>query len=88
LAALARVVFGNPFSAQRSQLIVRLAPGAKLGDLTNDREALARVVAARLAPLLGDGAAGLRSLAEKIVGPSSRRCSMSAITAACRSSTR
>ena len=47
-AALADVVFGNPFSAQRAALIVRLAPGAKLGDLTQDREALARLVAPRL----------------------------------------
>src|SRR5688572_5779875 len=53
LAALADVVFGNPFSAQRAQVIVRLAPGASLGDLTRDREALVRVVSARLGPLLG-----------------------------------
>ena len=33
-SALADVVFGNPFSAERAALIVRLAPGAKLGDLT------------------------------------------------------
>src|SRR6266705_907548 len=36
-AALADVVFGNPFTPQRDQLIVRLAPGAPLGDLTSDR---------------------------------------------------
>jgi transcriptional regulator with AAA-type ATPase domain len=51
-AALADVVFGNPFSPQRAELIVRLAPGATLGDLTRDREALARLVAPRLAPWL------------------------------------
>jgi hypothetical protein len=51
-SALADVCFGNPFSARRSELIVRLAPGAKPGDLTVDREALARVVAPRLAPFL------------------------------------
>jgi sigma-54 dependent transcriptional regulator, flagellar regulatory protein len=51
-AALADVVFGNPFSPQRAELIVRLAPGAKLGDLTQDPEALARLVAPRLAPWL------------------------------------
>jgi Sigma-54 interaction domain len=50
--ALADVVFGNPFSAQRAQLITRLAPGAKLGDLTQDREALVRSVQPRLAPWL------------------------------------
>ncbi len=52
-AALADVPFGNPFSPQRAQLIVRLAPGATPGDLTQDREALARLVAPRLAPWLG-----------------------------------
>jgi transcriptional regulator with AAA-type ATPase domain len=51
-AALADVVFGNPFSAQRAALIAQLAPGAKPGDLTQDREALARLVAPRLAPWL------------------------------------
>src|SRR5438045_249991 len=60
--ALADVVFGNPFSAQREQLIVQLAPGAKPGDLTTDREALARVVAPRLAPFIRDGAASLERL--------------------------
>ena len=51
--ALADVAFGNPFSAERAALIVRLAPGAKLGDLTQDPEALARLVAPRLQPWLG-----------------------------------
>jgi transcriptional regulator with AAA-type ATPase domain len=50
--ALADVCFGNPFSTERAALIARLAPGAKPGDLTQDREALARVVAPRLAPWL------------------------------------
>src|SRR5258706_8152068 len=59
-AALADVVFGNPFSTQRSVAIVRLAPGAKLGDLIEDREALARVVAPRLEPVLRGGAGGFR----------------------------
>jgi transcriptional regulator of acetoin/glycerol metabolism len=61
-AHLGDVVFGNPFSAQRAELIVRLAPGALLGDLTQDREALARVVEARLGPLLAGGAAALRRM--------------------------
>jgi sigma-54 dependent transcriptional regulator, flagellar regulatory protein len=52
-AALADVVFGNPFSPQRAAQIVRLAPGAKLGDLTQDPEALARLVAPRVQPWLG-----------------------------------
>ncbi len=50
--ALADVSFGNPFSTARAALITRLAPGAKPGDLTQDPEALARVVAPRLAPWL------------------------------------
>jgi transcriptional regulator with AAA-type ATPase domain len=61
-AALADVVFGNPFTPQRDQLIVRLAPGAPLGDLTSDREALARVVGPRLEPWLREGAAALQKL--------------------------
>jgi transcriptional regulator with AAA-type ATPase domain len=48
LAALADVVFGNPFSPARAQLIVRLAPQATPGDLTHDREALVRMVEPRL----------------------------------------
>jgi transcriptional regulator with AAA-type ATPase domain len=53
LSALADVVFGNPFSPQRAELVVRLAPGAKLGDLTQDPEALARLVGPRVAPWVG-----------------------------------
>jgi len=59
-AALADVVFGNPFTPQRDQLIVRLAPGAPLGDLTSDREALARIVGPRLEPWLREGAPALQ----------------------------
>ncbi|TMH65137.1 MAG: sigma-54-dependent Fis family transcriptional regulator [Betaproteobacteria bacterium] len=62
LSALGDVVFGNPFSAQRAAAIVRMAPGALFGDLTRDREALARIVAPRIAPLLEDDAAGFRRL--------------------------
>src|SRR5437773_2407262 len=61
-AALADVVFGNPFTPQRDQLIVRLAPGAPLGDLTSDREALARIVGPRLEPWLREGATALQKL--------------------------
>jgi transcriptional regulator with AAA-type ATPase domain len=51
-SALADVVFGNPFSAERAALVVRLAPAATPGDLTQDREALARLVMPRLRPWL------------------------------------
>src|SRR3954463_16595606 len=51
LRPLSDVVFGNPFTPQRMALIRRLAPEAP-GDLTSDREALARVVASKVAPLL------------------------------------
>jgi transcriptional regulator with AAA-type ATPase domain len=61
-AALADVVFGNPFTPQRDQLIVRLAPGVPLGDLTTHREALARVVGPRLEPWLREGAPALQRL--------------------------
>jgi hypothetical protein len=52
-AALADVVFGNPFSRERAALVVRLAPGTTPGDLTRDREALARLVEPRIAPWVG-----------------------------------
>jgi len=52
LADLADVVFGNPFSRQRTELIARLAPGTPHGYLPAHREALARIVATRLGPLL------------------------------------
>src|SRR5213594_3828125 len=61
-AALADVVFGNPFTPQRDQLIARLAPGAPVSGLTGDREALARVVGPRLEPWLREGAAALQKL--------------------------
>jgi len=61
-ATLAEIVFGNPFSPDRDALIIRLAPGATPGDLTNDREALARVVGPRLAPWLREGLAPLKTL--------------------------
>jgi len=57
-AALADVVYGNPFSRQRTELILRLAPGVQLVD----REALARVVVPRLEPFLRDGAANVDHL--------------------------
>src|SRR4051812_3611822 len=64
-ATLADVVFGNPFTATRDALIARLAPHAPKGDLNSDREALARVVATKLAPLLRDDGAALRRLSAK-----------------------
>jgi hypothetical protein len=59
-AALADVVYGNPFSAKRAEVIERLAPGAH--DPIADREALARLVSPRLGPFLR---AGLARLAEE-----------------------
>ena len=50
LAALSDVVFGNPFTPERTAVIRRLAPDTP-GDLASDREALARVVAPRLQKL-------------------------------------
>jgi transcriptional regulator with AAA-type ATPase domain len=52
LAQLGEVVFGNPFSVHRAEVIARLAPGLPFGDLTANREALARIVGTRLGPLL------------------------------------
>jgi transcriptional regulator with AAA-type ATPase domain len=50
--SLANVAFGNPFSSERAALVAKLAPGSKPGDLIQDREALARLVAPRLEPWL------------------------------------
>jgi DNA-binding NtrC family response regulator len=61
-AALANVVFGNPFTPQRAELISRLAPGVPLGDMTTHREALAQVVGPRLAPWIRDGASTVERL--------------------------
>ena len=60
--ALADVVFGNPFTPQRAELISRLAPGVPLGDMTTHREALAQVVGPRLGPWLREGAPALQRL--------------------------
>src|SRR3981081_2014254 len=64
-AALAEVVFGNPFTPQRDELIVRLPPGAKPGDLQNDREALAGVVGPRLGPWLREGMPAVKELSSE-----------------------
>jgi transcriptional regulator with AAA-type ATPase domain len=48
--AVGDVVYGNPFTAQRAELIVRLAPGATPGDMWRDPDALVRIVEPRLAP--------------------------------------
>lgn len=61
-AALGDVVFGNPFTPQRAELISRLAPGVPLGDMTTHREALAQVVGPRLAPWLREGAPAVQRL--------------------------
>src|SRR5262245_12216316 len=60
--SLGDVVFGNPFTPKRDQLIVRLAPGAPAGDLISDRQALARVVRPELEPLRRGGRAGFARL--------------------------
>ena len=54
-AALADVVYGNVFSANRAELIARLLPGVRPEDLNKDPEALARTVGPRLEPFLRAG---------------------------------
>jgi len=56
------VVFANLYSLRRAEQIVRLAPGARLGDLTERPNPLEQAVQARLAPLLADGRAALARL--------------------------
>src|SRR5258706_12540364 len=58
LSALAGVVFGNPYTAQRAELIQRLAPGA----VPTNREALAKVVVARLGDVLRQAPAVVQRL--------------------------
>ncbi len=48
--ALERVVYGNPFSDARAQVIQRLVPGATSAELAADQEALRRMVEPRLRP--------------------------------------
>ena len=49
-AALERVIYSNPFSDERAQLIRRLVPGATSEELVLDQEALRRMVEPRLRP--------------------------------------
>ena len=58
------VAFGNPFSRERAAAIARLVPDAP-GDLTSDREALARVVAPRLERVLRDGPSAVERLGDE-----------------------
>ena len=48
--ALWPVVYGNPFSDERAQIIKRLIPGASSAELMLDQEALRRMVEPRLRP--------------------------------------
>ena len=59
-SALDRVVYGNPFSEERADVIQRLLPGQDTAHLMADREALARLVEPRLRPF--DDPAALRRL--------------------------
>src|SRR5262245_20619549 len=61
-AVLADVVFGNPFTPRRDQLIRRLVPDAPAADLFSDPQALARVVQPKLEPLMREGRRGLSRL--------------------------
>jgi hypothetical protein len=63
-AALADVVYGNVFSANRAELIARLLPAVKPEDLNKDPEALARTVGPRLEPFLRAGGLGQPGLSE------------------------
>jgi sigma-54 specific flagellar transcriptional regulator A len=63
-AGVTDVVYGNLYSLKRAELIVRLAPEAKLGDLTARPNPLEQAVQARLAPLLANGGSALARLGE------------------------
>ena len=63
-AGVGDVVYGNLYSQRRAEVVVRLAPGARLGDLTERPNPLEQAVQARLAPLLADGRAALARLGD------------------------
>jgi len=63
-AALADVVYGNVFSANRAEVIARLLPNVRPEDLNRDPEALARVVQPRLEPFLRAGGLNLPGLSD------------------------
>jgi DNA-binding NtrC family response regulator len=64
LAALADVVYGNAFAADRMEVIARLVPGRRPEELVNDPEALAREVMPRLEPRLRSGGIQSTGLSE------------------------
>jgi MoxR-like ATPase len=61
---LADVVYGNPFSLRRAELVARLFAGETPGDPITDRESLSRLVAPRLAPYLRAGLPDIGGMAE------------------------
>ncbi|MGE3376571.1 MAG: sigma 54-interacting transcriptional regulator [Vicinamibacteria bacterium] len=70
--ALADVVYGNVFSANRAELIARLLPDIRPEDLNKDPEALARAVGPRLEPFLRAGglqAPGLSEADRRLLEP-------------------
>jgi len=68
LASLGSVVFGNPFTPERTAIIRRLLPNAP-GNLAADREALARVVAPKLQPFVAGGLGGFSEEERSLVEP-------------------
>jgi MoxR-like ATPase len=63
-STLAGVVYGNPFSTRRAELIARLFGDQTPGDPITDRESLSRLVGPRLAPYMRGGIPDVGSLAE------------------------
>ncbi|MDA1117073.1 MAG: sigma 54-interacting transcriptional regulator [Proteobacteria bacterium] len=71
-SALADVVYGNVFSANRADVIAGLLPGTRSEDLNKDPEALARLVTPRLEPFLRAGglnATGLSDADRRLLEP-------------------
>jgi sigma-54 specific flagellar transcriptional regulator A len=64
-AALERVIYVNPFSDARAQLIQRLVPEATSAELVLDQEALRRMVEPRLRPYAAEGALQALSAEER-----------------------
>jgi hypothetical protein len=55
LVALDNVVYGNPYSDERQQVMQRLVPGATSEELARDEDALPRLVAPRASAFSGPG---------------------------------
>jgi len=65
LKKVAGIVYGNPFTRERADLILDLAPDAIPGDLTSDPQAVYRVVMPRIEPFVSAGPTAIAALGDE-----------------------